>query len=103
LALHGHSGRIGDQRGWRLLRFRRQEEVLTILGPYATTGFEYRGIVRRDRSTTREFTDKGVRVAPLQRGEDGRILAALAPDHGYRCGERDKHYSRDAQELLRGE
>ncbi len=77
--------------------------MLTVLGPYATTGFEYRGIVRRDSSTACEFTDKGVRVAPLQRREDGRILAAPALDHGYRCGERDKDDGRDPQELLGGE
>ena len=77
--------------------------MLTVLGPYATTGFEYCSIVRRDRSTAREFTDKCVRFAPLQRREDGRILAAPALDHGYRCGQRDKDYSRDPQELLRGE
>ena len=77
--------------------------MLTVLGPNATTGFEYRGIVRRDGSTAREFTDKGVRVAPFQRREDGRVFAAPALDHGYRCGKRDKDYSRDPQELLRRE
>lgn len=77
--------------------------MLTVLGPYATTGFEYPSIVGRDRSTTREFTDKCVRVAPLQRREDGRVFAAPALDHGYRCGERDKDYSRDPQELSGGE
>ena len=77
--------------------------MLTVLGPYAATGFEYRGIVRRDRSTAREFADKSVRFARLQWREDGRIFAAAALDHGYRCGEHDEHHSRDPQELLRGE
>jgi hypothetical protein len=77
--------------------------VLTVLGPYATTGFKYRGIVGRDRSTAREFTDKGVPVAPLQRREDGRVFYAPALDHSYRCGERDDHDSADPHKLLRSE
>jgi hypothetical protein len=77
--------------------------VLTVLGPYATTGFETRGIIGRDGATAREFTDKGVRLAPLQRREDNSILAALALDQGYGRGERDKDDSRDPQKLLRGE
>ena len=77
--------------------------MLTILSPHATAGFEHGSIVRRDRSAAREFTDKGVRFSPLQRPEDRRILAAPALDHGNRCGERDKDYGRDPQELLRGE
>jgi hypothetical protein len=44
-----------------------------------------------------------VRFAPPQRHEDSRILAALALDQGYGCGERDKDASRDPQKLLRGE
>ena len=83
LALHGLSGRIGDRRGWRLRRFRRCKEMLTVLGPYAATGFEYRGIVRRDRSTAREFADKRVRFAMPQWRQDGRVLAAPALDHGH--------------------
>jgi hypothetical protein len=77
--------------------------VLAVLGPYATTEFKYRGIVGRDRSTARKFTDKGVRVAPLQRRKGGRILTAPALDSDYRCSERDKDDGRDPQELLRGE
>jgi hypothetical protein len=77
--------------------------VLTILSPYATAGFERGSIIRPDRSTAREFTDKGGRFAPPQRHEDGRILAAPALDHGDRCGERDRDYGRDPQKLLRGE
>jgi hypothetical protein len=34
--------------------------MLTVLGPYAATGVETCGVVRRDRSTAREFTDKSV-------------------------------------------
>ena len=77
--------------------------MLTVLGPYATADFEYRGIVRRDGSTAREFIDEGVRFTPFQRREDNSILAALVLDQGDRCGERDKDDSRDPQKLLRGE
>jgi hypothetical protein len=44
-----------------------------------------------------------VRFAPPQRNEDGHFLATTALDQGYRCGERDKRYSRDPKDLLRGE
>ncbi len=77
--------------------------MLTVLGPYATTGFEYRSMVGRDRSAAREFTDKSVCLATPQWREDGRLSAAPTLDHGYRCGERDKDDGRDPQELLRGE
>jgi hypothetical protein len=103
LPLHEPHRRIGRWRGWQLRRFRRDEELLTVLGPYAATGVEYRGVVRRDRSTVREFTDKSVCLATPQWREDGRVFAASALDHGYRCGERDEHYSGDPQELLGSE
>ena len=77
--------------------------MLTVLGPYAATGVEYRGVVRRDRSTVREFTDKSVCLATPQWREDGRVFAASALDRGYRCREHDEHYGSDSQELLRSE
>ena len=77
--------------------------MLTVLGPYAATGVEYRGVVRRDRSTVREFTDKSVCLATPQWREDGRVFAASALDHGDRCCEHDEHYGSDSQELLRSE
>jgi hypothetical protein len=77
--------------------------MLTVFGPYAATGVECGNFVRRDRPTAREFTDKSVCFATPQWREDGRLSAAPALDHGYRCGEYDEHYSGDPQELLRGE
>ena len=77
--------------------------MLTVLGPYAATGFEYYGVVRRDRSTAREFADKSVRFAMLQWREGGRLSATSALDDGYHCGERDDRYSGNPQELLRNE
>ena len=76
--------------------------MLTVLGPCAATGFEYYGVVRRDRSTAREFTDKSISFTSLKWREDG-LFAAPALDHSYRCGERDEHHGRDPQELLRSE
>jgi hypothetical protein len=46
-----------------LREFRRKEELLTVLGPYAATGVETCGVVRRNRSTAREFTDKNLSLA----------------------------------------
>jgi hypothetical protein len=75
----------------------------TVLGPYAATGVETCGVVRGDRSTAREFTDKSVRFAALHRCRDGRVFATSALDHGYRCREHDEHHRSDPQELLRSE
>ena len=72
----------------------------TILGPDAATGLEYRGIVGRDRSTAREFADKGIGFARLQWREDGRVFAAAALDHSCRYGEHDEHHSCGPQELV---
>jgi hypothetical protein len=103
LIRYGPSGRIEGRCDRGRWRFRRQEEVLTVLGPYAKTGLECRGIIRRDRPTAREFNDKWIRFAPSQRREDSRIFAAAALDHGNRSGERNRDYGRDPQKLLRGE
>jgi hypothetical protein len=102
LALHEIGRRIG-WRVWQLPRFCRCKEMLTVLGPYAAAGVEYYGIVRRDRSTTRKFTDKSVCFVTPQWREDGHISAAPALDHGYQCGEHDDHYNSDPQELLKSE
>jgi len=56
----------------------------TSLGPHATTGVETRGVVRRDRSTARQFTDKSISHWRW----DGRVIARSALDHGCRCSER---------------
>ena len=77
--------------------------MLTALRPYAATGVETCGVVRRDRSTAREFTDKRICFATPRWREDGRVFATSALDHGDRCGEHDEHYSRDPQESLRSE
>jgi hypothetical protein len=77
--------------------------MLTVLSPSAATGAETCGVVRPDRSTACEFTDKNVCFAALHRCENGRLFAASALDHGYCCGEYDERYSCDAQELLRSE
>jgi hypothetical protein len=77
--------------------------MLAVLGPYAATGVEDRGVVRRDRSTPRELTDRSVRFANPYRREDGRVFAASALDYGYRCGERDERYSGEPQEFLRSQ
>ena len=77
--------------------------MLTVLGPYAATGFEYYGVVRRDRSAARKFSDQSVSFSRPQWCEDGHIFAAPALDHGYQCGEPDDHYSGDPQELLKSE
>jgi hypothetical protein len=77
--------------------------MLAVLGPCATTGGETCGVVRGDRSTAREFTDKSVRFAKLHWCEYGRVFAASALDHGNRCDEHDEHHGGNPQELLRGE
>jgi hypothetical protein len=77
--------------------------MLTVLGPYAATGVEYRAVVWRDGSTAREFTGESVCVAtPGWRGDD-LVFAASALDYGYRCGERNERYCGKPQELLRSE
>jgi hypothetical protein len=103
MALDESRRRIGRWRDWQLRRFRRNEKTLTVLGPYAATGVESRGVVRRDRATASEFTDKNVCFAALHWCENGRVFAASALDHGYRCGERDERYCGKPQELLRSE
>ena len=77
--------------------------MLTVLGPYAATGVETCGVVRRDRSTAREFTNKSARFAALHWCEDGRVFAASALDHGNRCDEHDEHHGGNPQKLLRSE
>ena len=77
--------------------------MLTVLGPYAAASIKCRGVVRHDRATARELTDKNVRFAALRRCRDGRVFATSALDHGYRCREHDEHYGSDSQELLRSE
>jgi len=77
--------------------------MLTVLGPYATTGVETCGAVRDDRSTAREFTDKSISFATFHWRKNGRVFAASALDHGYRSGERDEHHRGEPQEVLRSE
>lgn len=77
--------------------------MLMVVGPYAAAGVETCGIVRGDRSTAREFTDKSVYFASPHWRDNGRVFAASALDHRYRCGEHDEHYGSDSQELLRSE
>jgi hypothetical protein len=77
--------------------------MLTALGPYAATDVETRGVVWSDRSTAREFADNSVYFASPHRRDSGRVFAASALDHGYRCREHDEHYGSDSQELLRSE
>ena len=77
--------------------------MLTVLRPYAATGVQTCGVLRRDRSTAREFTDKSVCFATLHRREDGLFFATSALDHGYRRGEHDEHHGSDPRELLRSE
>ena len=74
--------------------------MLTVLRPYAATGVETCGVVRRDRSTACKFADRSVRFANLYGREDGRVFAASALDHGYRCREHDEYYGSGSQELL---
>jgi hypothetical protein len=77
--------------------------MLTVLGPYAAASIKCRGVVRRDRSTAREFTDKSVHFAALHWCEDGRVFAVSALDHGNRCDEHDEHDGGNPQKLLRTE
>jgi hypothetical protein len=100
LTLHEPRRRIGRWRGWQLRRSCRDEETLTVLGPYAATGVETGGVVRGDRSTAREFTDKNVCFAAPHWRWDGHIFAASALDHGCRCGEHDEHHGGDPQDLF---
>jgi hypothetical protein len=102
LALDEHR-RCSRWRDRKLGRFRRNKETLTVLGPYAATGVETCGVVRRDRSTAREFIDKSVRFATPRRRWNGRDFGSSALDHGYRCGQRDEPYGGHPQELLRRE
>jgi hypothetical protein len=55
--------------------------MVTVLGPDATTGVETCGVVRRDRSTAREFTDKSVRFATPRRRWNHRDFGSSALDH----------------------
>jgi hypothetical protein len=103
MALDESRWRIGRWRDWQLRRFRRNEKTLTVLGPYAATGVEPRRVVRRDRATAYEFTDKSVRFATLHRREDGRFFDTSALDHGNRSDEHDEHHGGNPQELLRRE
>ena len=75
----------------------------TVLGPYAATGVETCGVVRRDHSTAREFTDMSVCFATPRRRWNGLLSATSALDHGYRRGEHDEHHGGNPQELLRRE
>ena len=77
--------------------------MLTVLGPYATTDFEYRSIVRCDRSTAREFTDRSISLVTLHWRWNGLLSTTSALDHGYRRGEHDEHHGGNPQELLRRE
>jgi hypothetical protein len=77
--------------------------MLTILGPEPATGFEYRGIVERNRSTARELMNDGIGFAGLQPCQDGCIFAAAALDYSFRYGEHDQHHSCGPQEALRGD
>jgi hypothetical protein len=78
--------------------------MLTVLSPYAATGFETCGVVRGDRSTALEFIDERICFTALQWRENGRrVFAASVLDHGYRCGEHDEHYGGDPQERSRSE
>jgi hypothetical protein len=74
-----------------------------VLRPYAATGVETCGVVWRDRSTAREFTDKRICFATFRWRQDGHVFATSALDHGYRCGERDEHDRGKPQEVLRSE
>jgi hypothetical protein len=56
--------------------------MVTVLRPYAATGVETCGVVRRDRSTAREFTDKSVRFATPRRRWNDRDFGSSALDHG---------------------
>jgi hypothetical protein len=56
--------------------------MVTVLRPYAAAGVETCGVVRRDRSTAREFTDKSVRFATPHRRWNGRDFGSSALDHG---------------------
>jgi hypothetical protein len=77
--------------------------MLAVLGPYAATGIETCGVIRGDRSTAREFTDKSISLATFHCHWDGRVFARSALDHGCRCSERDDPYSGSPQKLLRRE
>jgi hypothetical protein len=77
--------------------------MLTVLGPHAATGVEICSVVRCDRSTAREFTDKRICFATPRWREDGRVFATSALDHGDRCGEHDERYSGDPQDSSRSE
>ena len=77
--------------------------MLAVLGPYAAADVETCGVVWSDRSTAREFADNSVCFASPHWLDNGRVFAASALDHGYRCREHDEHYSGSPQELLRRE
>jgi hypothetical protein len=77
--------------------------MLTVLSPCASTGVETCGVVRRNRSTTREFTDNRVCFASFHWRKNGRVFAMSALDHSDRCGEHDERYSGKPQRLFRDE
>ena len=69
--------------------------MLTILGPEATTGFEYRDIVGRDRSAARELPSQSIGFAGLQWCQNG-----WAFDQSCRHGEHDEHHCCGPDELV---
>jgi hypothetical protein len=77
--------------------------MVTVLGPYAATGVETCGVVRRDRSAAREITDRNICFATPHWREDDPIFAVSGLDHGYRRGEHDECYCGDPQHLFRNE
>jgi hypothetical protein len=56
--------------------------MLTVLRPFAATGVETCGVVRRDRSTARELADKRICFATPGRRWNSRDFASAALDHG---------------------
>jgi hypothetical protein len=82
LALRESRGRIERWRDWQLRRSCRDKETLAILGPYAATGIETCAVVRGDRSTVREFTDRKICFATPDWRCNRRDFAASALDHG---------------------
>ena len=77
--------------------------MVTVLRPDTATGVKTYSVVRCDRSTLREFTDKSISLATFHWRWDRRVFAASALDHSYRCSEREDPYSGSPQKLLRRE
>jgi hypothetical protein len=82
MALYETGRPIGRRRGWQLRRFSRDEEMLTVLRPYAATGVETCGVVWSDRSTVRQFNEKSVSLATVHWRCGCRVFAVSALDHG---------------------